>query len=330
LYIFAEEEMQQVSVSTMKALVIDQYGPPEDARVSDVPVPKPHEGSLLVRMRAAGVNPFDYKVVTGAVKDWMPVKFPYIPGMDGAGEVAEVGAGVTGWQAGDEVVGMFAHGTFAEYAVIRASEPRLCKKPERLDFVHAAAIPEAGLTANTVVRAAGVRPGQSVLIIGASGGVGLFATQLAKAQGARIVATGKQSDVEYLRQLGADTVIDYTTGDAIDQARQHNHDLFDHVFDFIGSGEALLADAGALRESGTLTSTLGGPDAGAFSKPINVQYIQMAAQPGDLEDLVRRAAEGALRVEVGCKYDLIDAARALADLESTAKHTRGKLVIRVA
>ncbi len=321
--------MQHVSVSTMKALVIEEYGPPENARVTDVPVPEVKDDSLLVRMRAAGVNPFDYKVVTGMVKDWLPVSFPYVPGMDGAGEIAEVGAGVTGWQQGDAIAGMFPRGAFAEYAVISASSARLSKKPDRLDFSHAAAIPEAGLTAKTILRTAGVRPGQRVLIIGATGGVGLFATQLAKAQGARIVATGKQSDVEYLHQLGADDVIDYTQGDTLAQAQQRYHDGFDHVFDLINMGEAVLRDADVLRESGTLVSTLNGPDQGAFSKPVTVHYIQMKAEAGDLEDLEERAAAGTLRVEVGGHYDLADAARALADLESTAKHTRGKLVIRI-
>lgn len=321
--------MQQVSVSTMKALVFDQYGPPESAHLKDVPVPNLKDGYMLIRMRAAAVNPWDYKVVTGMVKEWAPVTFPYVPGMDGAGEIVEVGNGVTGWQQGEAIAGLFPHGAFAQYAVISASDPRLCKKPDGLDFFHAAAIPEAGLTANTVVRTADVHAGQRVLIIGASGGLGLFATQLAKAKGARIVATGKQSDVEYLRQLGADDVIDYSEGDTIAQAQQRYHDGFDYVFDFINMGDALLRDAEVLRESGTLVSTLDGPDQAAFPKPVSVHYIQTKAEPGDLEDLEQRAAQGTLRVEVGGKYDLADAARALADLESTSKHTRGKLIVRI-
>src|SRR5947209_9298872 len=107
---------------TMKALIVQGYGAPENARVGDVDVPQVKDGFLLVRIRAAAVNPFDYKVVTGMVKDFVATKFPYIPGMDGAGEIAAVGNGVEGWKDGDAMVGMFRHGTFAQYALISAKE----------------------------------------------------------------------------------------------------------------------------------------------------------------------------------------------------------------
>ncbi|MBV8638915.1 MAG: NADP-dependent oxidoreductase [Candidatus Eremiobacteraeota bacterium] len=319
--------MQQTALSTMKALVVDAYGPPENARVGQVEVPKIRDGFLLVRMRAAGVNPFDYKLITGAVKDWVPLKFPYVPGMDGSGEVAEIGNGVQGWNKGDGVVAMFPHGTFAEYALISADEKRLARKPDRLDFKHAAAIPEAGLTARTIVRTAGVGPGQTVLIIGASGGVGLFATQLAKAAGAHVVATGTANDVEYLGKIGADEVVDYNAGDTISQVmHKHVHGV-DAVIDVVHSGEELLKSAQALREDGTLVSTLYGPEQSAFPNKVNVHYIQLAAEEGDLDDLARRAADGTLRVEVGHAYDLSLAPQALADLMSPTKHTRGKFVV---
>src|SRR5579864_9179171 len=105
--------MQQTALSTMRALIVDAYGPPQNARVGEVEVPKVKAGHLLVHIRAAGVNPFDYKVVTGAFKDWVPVKFPYVPGMDGSGEIVEVGSGVSNWAKGDAIVAMFPRGTFA-------------------------------------------------------------------------------------------------------------------------------------------------------------------------------------------------------------------------
>jgi NADPH2:quinone reductase len=314
----------------MKALVVDGYGPPQNAHLADVEIPKVRSGSLLVRMEAAGVNPFDYKLVTGMVKDFVPIKFPYIPGMDGAGEVVEAGDGVEGWQKGDAVVGFFHAGTFAQYAVISAADLRLARKPSALNFERAAAIPEAGFTAKTAVRAAGLNTGQTVLVIGATGGVGLFVTQLAKAEGAHVIATGKQDDADYLRQLGVDETIDYKAADTIAQVQQRYPGGVDVVIDLINAGDALLRDGLVLRKSGTLVSTLNGPDKNAFAQDINVKFIQQTAQRGDLEQLLDSAADGTLRVEIAQTYDLAQASQALADLVDPSKHTRGKLVIRTA
>jgi NADPH:quinone reductase len=313
----------------MKAIVIDGYGPPQNARFADVDVPNVKEGYLLVRLHAAALNAFDYKLVTGAVKDWMHITFPYIPGMDGAGEIAEVGSGVQNWRKGGAVLAQFPRGAFAQYALISANDKKLAIKPDALDFEHAAAIPESGLTAKTMVRVAELKSGHTALIIGASGGVGLYAVQLAKAEGARVIATGKTEDVQYLRDIGADDVIDYAGGDTIAQVVQRYPNGIDAVFDLINSGEALLRDADALRESGTIVSSLGGPGQDAFKKHVNVHYIQLTAHDGDLEDLARRAAEGKLRVEIGGTYDLAQVPQALSDFTDPAKHTRGKLVIRI-
>src|SRR5580704_4075835 len=321
--------MQPTALSTMKAIVVGEYGSPKNARLTDVDTPKVKDGFLLVKMHAAAVNPFDVKIVTGMVKDWVPVEFPYIPGMDGAGEVVDIGGGVRNWRKGDAILAQFPRGAFAQYALISASDKKLARKPSALDFERAAAIPEAGLTANTMVRAADLKPGETVLIIGATGGLGLFATQLAKAEGVRVVATGKAEDEQYLRQLGADEIIDYAGGDVITQMVQRYPKGIDVVLDVINMGEALLRDAEVLRDSGTLVSSLGGPGQDEFKKNVSVHYIKLTARDGDLEDLARRAAEGKLRVEIGCAYDLAQAPQALADMIDPAKHTRGKLVIHI-
>ena len=333
--------MQQTTLSTMKAVVVDAYGSPQNARLTDVDTPKVKDGYLLVRMHAAALNAFDYKIVTGMVKEWWPINFPYIPGMDGAGEVVDVGGGVQNWRKGDAVLAHFPGGAFAQYALIPADDNKqaikanaldfgmLAIKPDALDFGHAAAIPESGLTAKTMVRAGGLKAGQTVLIIGATGGVGLFAVQLAKAEGVRVVATGGAKDEEYLRELGADDVIDYAGGDTITQMIQRYPTGIDAVFDLINMGDALLRDADVLRESGTLVSSLSGPDQGAFKKNLNVRYVQLTAHDGDLDDLARRAADGKLRVEIARTYDLAQAPQALFDLTDRAKHTRGKLVIKI-
>jgi NADPH:quinone reductase-like Zn-dependent oxidoreductase len=311
----------------MKALVVDRYGAPRDARIADVSVPKVQDGYLLVRMHAAGVNPFDYKLVTGAVKDWMPIEFPYIPGMDGAGEVVEVGSGVQGWRKGDALFGMFRGGTFAQYALVRAEEKRLARKPDALDYERAAAIPQSALTALTMVRTADIKPGQRVLVVGATGGLGLFLTQFAKQEGAMVAATGTRDDAEYVRGLGADDVIDYRARDTFAQAQSLGG--FDVILDVVNSGDALLHDAQALRTPGTIVSSLGGPEQSAFPAGVQVHYIQMRARRGDLDDIARRAADGSLRVEIGGTYELSQAAQALADLSDRTKHTRGKLVVRI-
>lgn len=313
----------------MKAIVVDDYGPPQNARFADVDIPSVKDGHLLVRMRAAALNAFDYKVVTGMVKDWVHIKFPYIPGMDGAGEVIDVGAGVQNWHKGDAILAQFPRGAFAQYALISANDKKLARKPDALDFPHAAAIPESGLTANTMVRAAELKKGQTALVIGATGGVGLFVTQLAKAEGAHVVATGKAEDAEYLREIGADDVIDYGAGDTITQTAQRYPKGIDVVFDLVNSGEAVLRDAEALRESGTIVSSLSGPEQSAFQKNVQVRYIQLTALDGDLEDLARRAADRKIRVEIGATYELAQVPQALADFTNPAKHMRGKVVIRI-
>jgi len=313
----------------MKALIVDNYGPPQAARIGEIDKPQLKDGSLLVKIHAAGINPFDYKLITGAVKDFMPISFPHVPGMDGAGVVDEIGQGVQGWRKGDALLGMFETGTLAEYALISAKSKRLARKPDALDFVRAAAIPEAGLTATTIVRAANVRHDQSVFVIGATGGLGLFTMQLAKLSGAQLIATGKATDAEYLRRLGADDFIDYGAEDALEQAHQRYPGGVDVVVDVINTGDALLRDAKVIRQGGTLVSSLSGPEQSAFPSGVTVHYIQLNAKDGDLEDLARRAASGDLQVEIGHAYAFSQAAQAFIDLYDPAKHTRGKLVVEV-
>jgi len=281
-------------------------------------------------MHAAAVNPFDDKLITGAVKDFVPISFPYVPGMDGAGVIAEVGNGVDKWQKGDAVFGIFSHaGTLAEFVSGSADDKRLARKPDGLDFAHAAAIPEAGLTAMTMVRAAEVRAGQQVFVIGASGGIGLFATQLSKARGARVIATGKESDAEYLRGLGVDEVIDYASGDPIARVRERYPDGVDVVLDVINTQEHLLPVATTIRSGGTLVSSLFGPDQNAFPTGVTVKYIQMDPHSGDLEELGQRAASGSMRVEISKSYPFSQASQALVDLQDSSRHTRGKLVVSI-
>jgi NADPH2:quinone reductase len=314
----------------MKAWIADGYGPPSQLRLGEIESPPVEGGSVLVRMRAAAVNPFDVKLITGAVKDFMPLKAPYVPGMDGSGVIDSVGGGVTEYAPGDAVVGFFTSGgTLGEFAVISARASGLAKKPDTLDFLDAAAIPEAGLTAMTILRALELRDGQRLLIIGATGGIGLFLTQLGRLRGAHIIATARAEGRDYARSLGAGEVVDYTAGDVVTQVHERYPDGIDAIADVVNSGDALLATAGALMKGGTLVSSLYGPQQSAYPNGVRVHYIQNRPQASDLSELVRLASTGKLRIEIGRTYSFLQAPEALSDLMDSTKHAHGKLVVRI-
>lgn len=222
--------------------------------------------------------------------------------------IESVGAGITEYAPGGPVLGFFTKsGTFGEFAVISPSANGLARKPDTLDFAHAAVIPEAGLTALTILRALDPRECLRLLIIGATGGLGLFVTQLAHLRGVHVIATARPEDREYMRSLGADGDVDYITGDVVSQVRDRYRDGVDAVVDVIDSGEALLAAAGALRLGGTLASALDGPEESAYSNGVRVHYIEMSPQPGDLAELARLASTVKLRIEIGKTYPFTEA-----------------------
>jgi len=196
----------------MKAMVVREFGGPEKLELADMPVPKPAAGEVLVRVRAASVNPVDYKIRRSG--SWAGVPMPAIIGYDAAGVVEAVGDNVGGLQAGDEVfycARIFGRqGTMAEYHVEDAAI--VAKKPPQLSFEEAASLPLAAMTAyDAVVTFFRTKPGDTVLIQAGAGGVGAFAVQLAKAAGARVIATGRAENADFIRALGADEVIDYRT-----------------------------------------------------------------------------------------------------------------------
>jgi NADPH:quinone reductase-like Zn-dependent oxidoreductase len=239
----------------MKAIVQDRYGSPDVLELRDIDPPIVKDDEVLVRIRAASVNPFDWYQVTGT---------PYImrmdgglrrpkqttPGVDLAGQVKAVGNNVTMFQVGDEVYGMRS-GAFAEY--LAAGEERLARKPANLSFEQAAAVPMAAVTALQGLRDKGqIRPGQNVLVNGASGGVGTFAVQIAKSVGAEVTAVCSTRNVDMVRSLGADRVIDYTTSDFV-----HNGQRYDLILDVAGN-RSISDRRRALTPNGTLV-VVGGP-----------------------------------------------------------------------
>jgi NADPH:quinone reductase-like Zn-dependent oxidoreductase len=310
----------------VKALVAADYVPLDRIAVTDHPTPTPGPGQVLIKVEAAALNPLDLALVTGAAKDFYPVEHPMVVGMDAAGTVAEVGEGVSGYAPGDPVLAFTGQaGAVAQYTVASPGS-RLATRPEGLDSLHAAGIPESGLTAVCLLRAVRLAAGESVLVIGATGGIGLYAVQLAHALGARVIATSTAQDEEYLRGLGAADTVDYKNADVVEETLRLTPDGVDVVVDLINSGEQVASTARAARPGGRLVSPLFGPgDLGRDVSPVYIGPFQ--AEPGDLEDLAARVADGRLRVEIGARYEFKDAVQAVLDFAQ--KHIRGKVVITV-
>src|SRR6476660_5774388 len=235
---------------TMKAIRIHNYGGPEVLQYEDAPRPEPQAGEVLVRVHAAGVNPIDWNVREGHMKDLWPHKFPLILGWDLSGVVEEFGTGVSRFKIGDEVYSVpdpTRDGAYADYIVVRESE--LALKPKSLPHIRAAAVPLAALTAwPSLVDTAQLQPGQRVLIHAGSGGVGYFAVQLAKWKGAYVFATASTKNQDFLRKLGVDKTIDYTRQRFEDVARK-----IDIVLDTIG-GETQERSWSVLKKDGVLVS----------------------------------------------------------------------------
>lgn len=322
------ERANQRRSSDMKALVAPSYAALEEISVTEVIDPRPGPGQVLIRVRAAALNPLDIALITGGMRELMPVEHPFVVGMDAAGTVAEVGEGVTDYTVGDEVVTYthFHPGTIAEYTVGTVG-PTMARRPAGLGPVPAAAMAAVSLSAECVIEAAAPAAGQTVLIIGATGGVGSFAVQLAARAGARVLATAVPDDRQYALSLGAGEVIDYTGIDPIRYARQTVPEGVDVVIDLINRGPALADTAACVREGGRLVSTLMGP--AEFDRGIVPSYVRMAARDGRLEWLLGEVAAGRLTVEVAAVYPLAEAAQAMADF-AAGKYSRGKIVVTAA
>jgi NADPH:quinone reductase len=308
----------------MQALVSHSYGPVDDLVVTEMPRPTPGPGQVLIRVEAAALNPVDVRIVTGAMREMMPVDHPFIPGMDASGVVEAVGEGVSGLSPGEAVVAFTYGGTgaLAEYALANEG-PGVVVRPPTLDPVRAAALPVAGLTAAGMMAAAGDLTGASLLVVGATGGVGCFLTQMASRAGARVIGTAPPGDRDYVRSLGADAVIDYTTADTTEEALRLVPGGVDVVVDLVNAGPGLATSAAAAREGGKVLSPLGGPP--AFDRGVTAEFCHVDATEGLLESVVERVAAGELVVEVSSVREASEAPRAVADF--AAKHTRGKAVV---
>jgi len=307
----------------MKAVRIHNYGGPEVLHYQDAPRPKPHAGEVLVRVHAAGVNPIDWKVREGHMKDFWPHKLPLIPGWDLSGVVEELGKGVSRFKIGDEVYSVpdpTRNGAYADYIVVRESE--LALKPTSLHHIRAAAVPLAGLTAWQAFDTAQLRPGQRVLIHAGGGGVGHLAVQLAKWKGAYVFATASTKNQDLLRELGVDKAIDYTQQRFEDVARN-----IDVVLDTIG-GETQERSWSVLKKGGHLVSLVQQPSE-EKAKELSVRATMIGGQPSG-----EQLAQIARIIEAGKLAPVIDRILPLSEARrahelSQSGHTRGKIALRV-
>lgn len=310
----------------MKAAVYEEFGGPDKVRVIITEVPELKEGEVLIRIKAAGVNPVDAVIGQGTYKQMIPHSLPLIPGWDVCGVVEKRGHAARRFQVGDEVYAYARRpevkwGTFAEYMVIPDSY--LALKPENLSAEEAAGIPLAGLTAYQSLYDAGrLQENQTVLILGASGGVGSFAIQLAKEKGAKVIGVASEKNHSFMKDLGADYTVDYKSTHIGEAAKEIFPEGVDLIFDCT-SGESLQQSLKALKPSGTLVSILNqGTD---LDPAINFQYVFVEPNANQLDELRKLAEAGKLSVHVSRRYSLNDAAEALRQIQSL--HTTGKMVI---
>src|SRR6476469_4474609 len=309
---------------TMKAIQIHNYGGPEVLQYEDAPRPQPQAGEVLIRVHAAGVNPIDWKVREGHMKDFWPHKFPLILGWDLSGVVEELGRGVSRFKIGDEVYSIpdpTRNGAYADYIVVRESE--LALKPNSLHHIRAAAVPLAALTAwQSLFDTAQLHPGQRVLIHAGSGGVGHFALQLAKWKGAYVFPTASTKNQDLLRELGVDKAIDYTQQRFEDVARN-----IDIVLDTIG-GETQERSWSVLKKDGVLVSLVQ-PPAEEKAKELGVRAAFVAGHPSgaQLAEIAKIIDSGELKLTIDRILPLSEVRR--AHELSQSGHTHGKIVLRI-
>src|SRR6266513_730018 len=326
LTIFALLSAQTASADEkpmMKAVVAHEYGAPEGLKFEEVPRPEPKEDEALVHVIASGVNPADPLTLSGKYAREWGTHLPLIPGYDIAGVVEKVGAKITNLKAGDAVYGYPTFGGgWAEFVTVKEWE--VASKPKSLSFAEAAAVPMCGLTAwQAVVDTAQLQGGQTILIHGGSGGVGSFAVQIAKARGARVIATASTANQDLLKKLGADVAIDYAKTKFEDVAKD-----VDAVLDPVGK-ETLARSYAAVKKGGIIMSLVARPDPVEIEKR-QIRGAAISAHPDaeDLAEIARLIDAGKIKPVVTEVLPLSEAIA--AQRQAATHHTRGKVVLRIA
>src|SRR5438552_271115 len=310
---------------TMKAVVIHEYGGPEVLKYEDVPQPEPKQDQLRIHVIAAGVNPVDGMIRSGMFDKEGRRAFPVILGGDISGVVEKVGSNITKFKSGDPVfayVSLDNTGGYAQYAVV--TEREAAPKPKSLTYVEAAAVPIVALTAwQALIDTAKLKAGQTVLIHGGSGGVGSFAIQIAKAHGAKVIATASAANQELLKQLGADVAIDYTKQNFENVAKD-----VDVVLDSIGK-DTLARSYGVVKKGGIIVSLVARPDPAELEKHgIRGEALSVDPNSDELSEIGKLIDEKKINVIVSQTFPLSEARKAQEQVATG--HTRGKIVLKVA
>lgn len=309
----------------MKAIVVHEYGGPEVLKYEDAPRPEPKEDQILVRVIAAGVNPVDGMIRSGMFAKHEKAAFPMILGGDIAGVVENVGNKITKYKAGDPVFAYLSlknGGGYAEYAL--ATEREATLKPKSLTYVEAAAVPVVALTAwQALVDTAKLSAGQTVLIHGGSGGVGTFAIQIAKARGAKVIATASTANQDLLKELGADIAVDYTKQKFEDLAKD-----VDVVLDSVGK-DTLARSYGVVKKGGFIVSIVARLDQAELDKHgIHGATLSVDPNSEELAEIGKLIDEKKIKVIVSQTFPLSEAVK--AQEQAATGHTRGKIVLKVA
>ena len=308
----------------MKAIRIHEFGGPDVLRTDNIAVPAPADDEVLVKVYATSINPIDWKIRKGASQAKFPVTLPFTLGWDVSGVVEQKGDNVTGFEVGAEVYSRPSparNGAYAEYIVIKASE--VARKPNTIDHVHAASVPLAGLTAwQGLFEHGKLQKGERVLIHAASGGVGTFAVQFAKWKGAYVIGTTSEKNIDLVKQLGADEVIDYKN----EQFDEKLKDV-DLVFDMVGS-DTQKRSIKVLKNGGRLVTTVKPEDSQeAKDKNIHVQGYMALSKPADLAQIADLIDNGKIKPVIA-KILTLDDAKEAQEL-SEKGHVAGKIVLKV-
>ena len=309
----------------MKAVALLSLGAPPELR-DDLPTPTPAPNEVLVRVHSSSANPADNSIATGMLEQMgIEYEFPVILGRDYAGVVEQLGSEVSGYAVGDTVFGFVLHanptvrdGSWAELIVV-PQDASIAPVPEGLDLATAGAAPVAGIAAMLAIDALELSEGDTLLIVGATGGVGSIAAQLAAHAGATVVAPALPEDEGYLRELGVSELLP-RAGDLAASTRERHPDGFDAVLDLVNYAPDVPASL--VKESGRVASPTGAAGEGPGRT-----MVMAAPTPENLQRLGRLLADGTLRVPLHATYELAQASEALAALATT--HTRGKVAIRI-
>ncbi|MEH2463004.1 NADP-dependent oxidoreductase [Nostoc sp.] len=305
----------------IQAIRIHNYGESDVLTLEAIAQPEPQPNEVLIRVQAAGVNPLDWKIRAGYMKEIFPMPLPFTPGMDVAGIVEATGADVKALQVGQEVYGELKMGAYAEF--VTAPQDAIALKPQTLDFVEAASVPMVAMTAyQGLFDHADLKPGQTVLIHAASGGVGMFAVQFAKWKGAHVIGTASAANAEFVQSLGADQVIDYNAT-PFEQVVEN----VDVVLDTLG-GDTQARSYSVVKPGGILVSTAAPPDAQkAEERDIRAEMMNMKPSASLLEEIASLLDSGQVKTIVAQTFSLSEARQ--AQELSQGGHVRGKIVLQI-